>query len=747
MLEKIGKYKIVGKIGQGAMGEVYKAHDPVLNRFVAIKTIAGTLGSDEQFRKRFHREAMSAAQLTNKNIVTVFELAEEKGMVYMVMELLEGTDLKDLIVKKAALRLEEKLSIIEQMCDGLAYAHLKGVVHRDLKPANIHVLANGTVKIMDFGLARLGVSEITRTGTVMGTPNYMSPEQVRGEKVDARSDIFSVGAVMYELLAGHKPFEAETMHSVLFQVLDQEPQPLRKWIPEMPLPVAHVVEKALAKDPKLRYQSAGDLREGLRNARRVMAAGRAASAALGGPAGTEPEAEATLTRSPPVAATFVSTDHRDWGVTGATALNLAPVSEHEVSTPTERPDPTMLEPVAEEPPQSRAPVYAVGALVAAVALGVAGFVWMKGRQGPGVNPAELAREQDAIIREQLVAGQLELAQTEFANKSYVGAVAQAEKTLGLDPGNAAATDIKQRAEAAIREVETTAARARAAFAKGDTGEATQAVQRLLILDPSHAAVTELSGALNRQFQTQANEARTAAQTARADAVRLRATTQEGFAAADKLVAVADAKLAASNFAEATQKYLEANEGFGRARRAAEAVEAAARRAATIPSSVPSAARILPSSVPSAVTSLTPTIAPSASAAPSAFSPPPSPSSPAASPSASATTTAPSAAGAEASIRRALADYARAFETKDIALFKSVFPGLSADQEKGVREGFKNVKSQQVSLTVEAVDVRGPAATVRITRQDTVNGQLQKARQQTVRMTQHGAGWIIEGFGQ
>jgi len=290
--EQIGKYKIVGKIGQGAMGEVYKAHDAVLNRFVAIKTIAGSLGSDDQFRQRFHREAQSAAQLNHKNIVTVFEFAEERGMVYMVMELLEGTDLKELIVRKAIKRLEDKLSIVEQMCDGLAYAHDRGVVHRDLKPANIHVLANGTVKIMDFGLARLGVSEITRTGTVMGTPNYMSPEQVRGEKVDSRSDIFSIGAVMYEVLAGHKAFEAETMHSVLFHVLDQEPAPLRKWIPDMPLPVAQVVEKALTKDPQHRFQGAGEMRAALRNARRVMAAGKAATAALRTPAeGTRLEAE------------------------------------------------------------------------------------------------------------------------------------------------------------------------------------------------------------------------------------------------------------------------------------------------------------------------------------------------------------------------------------------------------------------------------------------------------------------------
>ncbi len=269
--EKVGKYKIVAKIGQGAMGEVYKAQDTVLNRFVAIKTITGALVSDEQFRQRFHREAQSAASLNHRNIVTVFEFAEDQGMVYMVMELLEGTDLKDLIARGALKRFEDKLSVIEQMCDGLAFAHGKGVVHRDLKPANIHVLANGTVKIMDFGLARLGVSEITRTGTVMGTPNYMSPEQVRGEKVDSRSDIFAVGAVMYEVLAGHKPFEAESMHSVLFQVLDQNPEPIRNRTPETPGPIAEVVDRALAKDPAQRFQGAGEMRAALRHARRLMA--------------------------------------------------------------------------------------------------------------------------------------------------------------------------------------------------------------------------------------------------------------------------------------------------------------------------------------------------------------------------------------------------------------------------------------------------------------------------------------------
>src|SRR5262245_45030491 len=198
-LEQIGKYKIVSKIGQGATGEVFRAHDPVLNRFVAVKTLSASLGADEQRLKRFRREAQSAAKLNHPNIITVYDFGEELGHLYMAMELLEGRDLSD-VIRSGELELEECLGLMEQICDALAFAHTAGVVHRDLKPANIHVLPDGQVKVMDFGLARLGgSSEMTRAGAVMGTPNYMSPEQVRGERVDARADVFSLGAVFYEM--------------------------------------------------------------------------------------------------------------------------------------------------------------------------------------------------------------------------------------------------------------------------------------------------------------------------------------------------------------------------------------------------------------------------------------------------------------------------------------------------------------------------------------------------------------------
>ena len=180
--DRIGKYEIVSKIGQGAMGEVYKARDTVLDRFVAIKTMSAAVLGNPEMGQRFLREAQSAARLNHPNVVTLHEFGEDAGRFFMAMELLDGEDLSHTLKRGALPTLEDKLPVMEQILDGVAYAHNAGVIHRDLKPANIHIQKNGHIKVMDFGLARLGESEITRAGTVMGTPNYMSPEQVRGRE-------------------------------------------------------------------------------------------------------------------------------------------------------------------------------------------------------------------------------------------------------------------------------------------------------------------------------------------------------------------------------------------------------------------------------------------------------------------------------------------------------------------------------------------------------------------------------------
>jgi serine/threonine protein kinase len=258
-VEKIGKYQILGQIGQGAMGVVYKALDPFIERVVAVKTMSADLDSDPEVRARFYREARSAGLLSHKNIVTIYDLGEEGGRAYMVMEFLDGEDLKNIIARREQLPLERKLEFMRQLLEGLGHAHRRQVIHRDIKPGNLHVTKAGQLKILDFGLARISTSDITRTGSVMGTPNYMSPEQIRSEAVDHRSDIFSAGATFYELLTYRKPFHSSSLPSTFFKILQQDPDPLESVSPEIPPEFTPVVLRAVAKDPEKRYQSVDEM--------------------------------------------------------------------------------------------------------------------------------------------------------------------------------------------------------------------------------------------------------------------------------------------------------------------------------------------------------------------------------------------------------------------------------------------------------------------------------------------------------
>src|SRR4029453_8400283 len=262
-LERIGKYQVVAKIGEGAMGEVYKARDPLLNRNVAIKTISSPLAAAPQFKERFKREAQSAAQLNHPTIVTVYEFGDDAGITYIAMEFLEGVDLREAIRAKALGHLGRKLEVMEQITEGVASAHARGIVHRDLKPGNVHIQPSGHIKILDFGLAKLGPSELTRSGTVMGTPHYMSPEQLRGQKADARADVFSLGAIFYEILSGQRAFENQPMHEVLARLRDREPVPLRKRAPATPALLVDIVERAMAREPGNRFKDAGELSRAL----------------------------------------------------------------------------------------------------------------------------------------------------------------------------------------------------------------------------------------------------------------------------------------------------------------------------------------------------------------------------------------------------------------------------------------------------------------------------------------------------
>ena len=253
---KIGRYKILGELGRGAMGVVYKAEDPNLDRVVALKTIHVDAEDKEEYRKRFVLEAKAAGKLHHPNVVTTFDCGDHDGMAYLAMEFIEGTDLRTRMTDEGVTPLQA-VEIARQVADGLAYAHERGVVHRDIKPANIMLDREGRAKIMDFGLARMRLADHkTTTGMVLGTPRYMSPEQISGEPVDARSDLFSLGIVLYEILTGTRLYSGEGIEQVQHSIMNVDPVPPTRVVPGLPAMLDFVVARALKRDPAVRYQDA-----------------------------------------------------------------------------------------------------------------------------------------------------------------------------------------------------------------------------------------------------------------------------------------------------------------------------------------------------------------------------------------------------------------------------------------------------------------------------------------------------------
>ncbi len=260
MLEKqIGHYTIIAKLGEGGMGVVYLAEDLELRRKVALKLLSPHYTSNPDAKARFKREAQAAAALTQPNIVTIYEVGEHGNQSYIAMEYVEGESLADLMSRQR-LTVEESIAIVIQLCQGLSKAHRAGIVHRDLKPANILIDKDGQVKIVDFGLARISdVSKLTLDGKVMGTPNYMSPEQVKGETSDRRSDIFSVGIILYELLTGECPFRGDQQLAVLYAIAHEAPLPLAHYLQNISGELQSIIDKALQKDLASRYQNIDEL--------------------------------------------------------------------------------------------------------------------------------------------------------------------------------------------------------------------------------------------------------------------------------------------------------------------------------------------------------------------------------------------------------------------------------------------------------------------------------------------------------
>ncbi len=527
---RIGKYDIIKPLGKGAMGIVYLAKDSMLDREVALKVMVSNIADDPELKMRFEREAKAVARLSHPNVVNVFDLGyHTDGSPYMAMELLRGDDLQK-TMRQGPMPLDRKVSIIVQVLVGLAHAHQAGVVHRDIKPANIFIGNDGSVKIMDFGVARLTTASVTGTGAIVGTADYMSPEQVKGARVDGRSDLFSVGCMFYEMLTGKRPFHAENLMAIFFKITHDEPN----WnmIPSGPEydALTPILAKALAKDLDQRYENATQFALALRDY--LATYGTSASAAnraledlvdLNAPTGTPAPledlldgasgTEGTVDLSKGAAATRVGAAATIAGRPGTsptlsgTKLGATRVGGTKLQAPPKVAPPVRVEPkVAAEPPRSNTGVIAAGFVGLIVTLG-AGVYFIATKLESNKQPPVTAPTATPLS-----------AQTPAppAPTPVVVATAAPPPTFAEPAGSKASSNVKAASDA---------------FGRGDYDKAIQKAQDALREDPSSSAGQKiLDQARNgKDARGRLGAARTAL--AAKDFARARAIAQEASAKA------------------------------------------------------------------------------------------------------------------------------------------------------------------------------------------------------------------------
>jgi serine/threonine protein kinase len=560
---KLGRYEVLNELGKGAMGIVYLAKDPVIGRMVAIKTIRVSQGGDDdsesrEFRERFVREAQTAGILSHPNIVTIHDIGEdtESRTSFIAMEYIEGRNLKSLLGDKKKFNWDEIADLIAQIAEALDYAHRKGIIHRDIKPANIIMTTDGKIKITDFGITKIASSNLTTTGQFLGTPNYMSPEQVSGAPVDGRSDIFSLGVVLYELLTNRKPFLGDNLTAISYKIVHEDFTPPAELSPEVPLEFNSIVARAMAKDPWNRYQRGKDLALALyqlkahleeqkaledlgtmvsaaENLPTLKLANLQEMAAMGAPrdavAPSAPPVMPTAMPTPPPAspepvdeeATRVNPSLGE--AMSGTGPDLAPPSAE--STIPRTPAST-LEAAAPVPPApqewkklARAEVnsrwfWIVSAAALALFVLIAGWVALRAKSAarPTVE-RDAAMEQE--VHERRVA--LEEGKRLFAAGSYEESLAKFRQVLARSPNNQEARQYAQMAENAVtgrqqeqQKVQQAAQLvdgAKAALAEGRNDDAKAAAEQILALDASNADALAIRDEADRKV----TEARAAAE--------------------------------------------------------------------------------------------------------------------------------------------------------------------------------------------------------------------------------------------
>jgi serine/threonine protein kinase len=691
----VSHFRIVSQLGAGGMGVVYRADDLRLGRSVALKFLPEELAKDPHAIERLRVEARAASALNHTNICTIYDIDDVDGQPFIAMELMKGQTLRERL-EGGALKIHQLVDIGIQIADALDAAHSQNIVHRDIKPANIFLTDRNHVKLLDFGLAkqmsRLSSPSttaqrghlVTGEGITLGTVSYMSPEQATGEELDGRTDLFSVGVVLYECATGHRPFSGKTTPAILAAIISRSPQPASSFNSEIPVRLQDVISNCLEKDRELRYQSAADLRADLKRVRRDLESGRS-------------EAVRTASR-----------EEMRSSASSFRAGQTVPLHA------TERAAATAVVPEPPQPPAAPASrrsvgLLAIGAIALAILAGAAFFFASRQERTTAANP--LAALSDATVR-----NRGEFAAQSFAARNYRAALAYASEVLAVAPDDAGAMRIRDESRAMIARFDIAIEEARQRSAAGDVAGAAQALERARAIDPTAPSVTELSARLSEQLKSQPGRP--------SERPRIAAASPPPRQAAAPAAPPPEPPPAASTPIAPT----------------AQPVEPGVDR--TTAQSAPAAPPVLPAPAPPpAAQPDTTASAPDAPVKPAEPAPAP------AAPAAAAQPPAP-AEDDDAAIRRLVASYGRAIETKDLGLFRAVKPNLSREEERRLTEGFRAVTSQRVELTILGIDRQGPSATVQVRRRDVIETGRQRQTtesRQTLALSRSSGGWIIVGI--
>ena len=505
----LGRYEILEELGRGAMGVVYLARDPLIGRLVALKTFRSAYEDGdkelEEFRVRFLREAQSAGILNHPVIVTVHDVvdsSDEEGAIFIAMEYVQGTNLKERLQSLGTLELGRALEIVLQVAEGLAYAHERGVVHRDIKPANILLTREGAPKISDFGIARLDTSDLTQEGQLLGTPNYMAPERILGHEVDHRTDVFSLGVLLYEMLTCHKPFQGDNLTMVTHRIVYEPFTPPERYDASIPLPVVAVLERAMEKKPEDRYSDAASMADDLRFLIESLSTkGRPATSSLSETQDFSGQLDSAEIEAARKRALEKSTDGSDALAQSATG-GLKGTSEQQQSSRSD------LMSRWSSRPWSRLLLIGLMSAMAGVGLGAMAMVWVNSQQ------PEIERTSSEALARAHFQPMLQAARQEWGRNRPDLAAKHLERALEIAPQDPILLEFMAAIEGAEAEGQLEAElalrrawinEATSALDRGDSERADLALERVLAQDPENAEALSLQVMVSEEFERQAQQ--------------------------------------------------------------------------------------------------------------------------------------------------------------------------------------------------------------------------------------------------